>query len=232
MGIVLHLARCRGNALGPARARHRPCRPQDPASSRPLTRPGKRSRPCSPSVNTENLPAACPTACRGRASSRRASSFRRTPSFSARSRSAGPDLASSLDSELIAASARLNNALRRLGSGWGLFVEAQRFLSSAYPRGQLAAPGRGGGRSRTPARVRAGRGPLRVELLPDLHLGAAARPRGRARRTSSTRTAAARGTAQDDERRSLERDLHHFEKTVAEVTDILRSVLPEVGAAR
>jgi type IV secretory pathway VirB4 component len=43
----------------------------------------------------------------------------------------GPDLASSLDSELVSASARLNNALRRLGSGWGLFVEAQRFESSA-----------------------------------------------------------------------------------------------------
>src|SRR5579859_4660659 len=46
----------------------------------------------------------------------------------------GPDLASSLDAELMAASARLNNALRRLGSGWGLFVEAQRFESNQYPR--------------------------------------------------------------------------------------------------
>jgi type IV secretion system protein VirB4 len=45
----------------------------------------------------------------------------------------GPDLASSLDSELMSASARLNNALRRMGSGWALFVEAQRFASNAYP---------------------------------------------------------------------------------------------------
>ncbi len=45
----------------------------------------------------------------------------------------GPDLASSLDAELVAASGRLNNALRRLGSGWALFVEAQRFASSGYP---------------------------------------------------------------------------------------------------
>ena len=37
--------------------------------------------------------------------------FQRTLAFR------GPDLASSLDSELLAASARLNNALRRLGSG-------------------------------------------------------------------------------------------------------------------
>ena len=45
----------------------------------------------------------------------------------------GPDLASSLDSELVVVAARINNALRRLGSGWGLFVEAQRFESSVYP---------------------------------------------------------------------------------------------------
>src|SRR5580698_3289915 len=60
--------------------------------------------------------------------------FQRTLAFR------GPDLASSLDSELVAASARLNNALRRLGTGWGLFVEAQRFLSSAYPAVTWAHP--------------------------------------------------------------------------------------------
>ena len=52
----------------------------------------------------------------------------------------GPDLASSLDSELLGASARLNNALRRLGSGWALFIEAQRFLSSAYPAATWLSP--------------------------------------------------------------------------------------------
>src|SRR4051812_37953576 len=45
----------------------------------------------------------------------------------------GPDLASSLDSEFISAIARLNNALRRLGSGWSLFCEAQRFEANLYP---------------------------------------------------------------------------------------------------
>src|SRR5579859_7248650 len=48
----------------------------------------------------------------------------------------GPDLASSLDSEFAATIGRLNNAFRRLGSGWSLFVEAQRFASNAYPGGQ------------------------------------------------------------------------------------------------
>jgi type IV secretory pathway VirB4 component len=45
----------------------------------------------------------------------------------------GPDLASSSSSELISAVARLNNALKRLGSGWALFVEAQRFNANRYP---------------------------------------------------------------------------------------------------
>ena len=45
----------------------------------------------------------------------------------------GPDLDSATDAELVAASARLNGALRRLGSGWTLFAEAQRIPARAYP---------------------------------------------------------------------------------------------------
>ena len=47
-------------------------------------------------------------------------SFQRTAHFR------GPDLNSATQGELIATSARLNNALRRLGSGWALFIEAER----------------------------------------------------------------------------------------------------------
>jgi type IV secretion system protein VirB4 len=46
----------------------------------------------------------------------------------------GPDLASSSLSELVSGIARLNNALRRFGSGWPLFIEAQRHSASHYPR--------------------------------------------------------------------------------------------------
>ncbi len=45
----------------------------------------------------------------------------------------GPDLDSATAAELVATSARLNNALRRLGSGWAVFVEAQRNAANAYP---------------------------------------------------------------------------------------------------
>ncbi len=46
----------------------------------------------------------------------------------------GPDLDSATPAELVAVTARLNNALRRLGSGWALFVEAQRLPASDYPQ--------------------------------------------------------------------------------------------------
>lgn len=45
----------------------------------------------------------------------------------------GPDLDSATDTELMATTERLNNALRRLGSGWALFVEAERAPSCTYP---------------------------------------------------------------------------------------------------
>jgi type IV secretion system protein TrbE len=54
-------------------------------------------------------------------------SFQRTAKFR------GPDLDSAVPAELVAVTGRLNNALRRLGSGWAVFVEAQRHSAGAYP---------------------------------------------------------------------------------------------------
>ncbi|MDB5971176.1 MAG: conjugal transfer protein TrbE [Hydrocarboniphaga sp.] len=58
-------------------------------------------------------------------------SFQRTARFR------GPDLDSATQSELVATSARLNNALRRLGSGWALFVEAERCAAADYPQSEF-----------------------------------------------------------------------------------------------
>lgn len=44
----------------------------------------------------------------------------------------GPDLDSATPAELVAITGRLNNALRRLGSGWALFIEARRDPSAGY----------------------------------------------------------------------------------------------------
>jgi type IV secretion/conjugal transfer VirB4 family ATPase len=54
-------------------------------------------------------------------------SFQRTAKFR------GPDLDSAVPAELVAVAGRLNNALRRLGSGWAVFVEAQRHSAGVYP---------------------------------------------------------------------------------------------------
>src|SRR5215469_9144978 len=53
--------------------------------------------------------------------------FQRTARFR------GPDLDSATAAELVAITSRLNNALRRLGSGWAIFVEAQRLPANWYP---------------------------------------------------------------------------------------------------
>ena len=52
----------------------------------------------------------------------------------------GPDLDSSTEAELMATAARLNSALKRLGTGWALFVEAQRVPSRSYPESGFPDP--------------------------------------------------------------------------------------------
>src|SRR3546814_7225169 len=54
-------------------------------------------------------------------------------SFPRTARFRGPDLDSATPAELVSVTARLNNALRRLGSGWAVFVEAQRVPAISYP---------------------------------------------------------------------------------------------------
>src|SRR6202795_3327644 len=52
----------------------------------------------------------------------------------------GPDLDSATPAELVGTSARLNNALRRLGSGWAIFVEASRDAAQNYPLSDFQDP--------------------------------------------------------------------------------------------
>jgi type IV secretion system protein VirB4 len=61
-------------------------------------------------------------------------SFQRTARFR------GPDLDSAVPAELVAVAGRLNNAFRRLGSGWALFVEAERHPVGAYPASRFPDP--------------------------------------------------------------------------------------------
>jgi type IV secretion system protein VirB4 len=52
----------------------------------------------------------------------------------------GPDLDSSTPYELVAARARMNNVLRRLGSHWCVHVEASRRLAHVYPASDFPNP--------------------------------------------------------------------------------------------
>jgi len=61
-------------------------------------------------------------------------SFQRTLRFR------GPDLESATEAELVAASARANNILRRFGSGWALFFEAERIEALGYPESSFPEP--------------------------------------------------------------------------------------------
>ncbi|WP_234729413.1 conjugal transfer protein TrbE [Acidocella facilis] len=61
-------------------------------------------------------------------------------SFQRTARLRGPDLDSATPAELIGTTARLNNVLRRLGSGWAIFVEAQRSPANHYPDSQFPDP--------------------------------------------------------------------------------------------
>ena len=54
-------------------------------------------------------------------------------SFQRTLRYRGPDLDSATDAELVSITARLNNILKRFGTGWALFFEAERVAALGYP---------------------------------------------------------------------------------------------------
>uniref|UniRef100_UPI0035CA5F9D conjugal transfer protein TrbE n=1 Tax=uncultured Sphingomonas sp. TaxID=158754 RepID=UPI0035CA5F9D len=61
-------------------------------------------------------------------------SFQRTLAFR------GPDLESATEAELVSTCARANNVLKRFGSGWALFFEAERRAAPDYPPARFPDP--------------------------------------------------------------------------------------------
>jgi type IV secretion system protein TrbE len=61
-------------------------------------------------------------------------------SFQRTFRYRGRDLESATEAELVGICARTNNALRRLGSGWALFFEAERIEALGYPNSHFPDP--------------------------------------------------------------------------------------------
>jgi len=58
-------------------------------------------------------------------------------SFQKTFRYRGPDLESCTEDQLVAVTARVNNVLRRFGSGWAMFFEAQREEDHEYPHSEF-----------------------------------------------------------------------------------------------
>jgi type IV secretion/conjugal transfer VirB4 family ATPase len=58
-------------------------------------------------------------------------------SFQRTIRYRGPDLDSATEAELMSTMSRVNNVLKRFGSGWALFFDAQRVPASDYPRSRF-----------------------------------------------------------------------------------------------
>ncbi len=59
-------------------------------------------------------------------------------SFQATARFRGPDVRSATPEELVSFTARANNVFKRLGSGWAVYVEADRRPVAQYPNGDFA----------------------------------------------------------------------------------------------
>ncbi len=60
--------------------------------------------------------------------------------FQRSARFRGPDLESATEAALVAVCARINNVLRRFGSGWALFFEAERHPARDYPHSKFHDP--------------------------------------------------------------------------------------------
>ena len=61
-------------------------------------------------------------------------------SFQTSARFRGPDVRSSTPEELVSFSARANNVFKRLGSGWAVYIEAERREIRDYPTGAFPDP--------------------------------------------------------------------------------------------
>jgi type IV secretion/conjugal transfer VirB4 family ATPase len=135
----------------------------------------------------------------------------------------GPDLAASAAGELVSAAGRANNALKRLGSGWSLFIEAARRSAKPYPRSTWPTPASAiidAERRRSYERA----GALH-ESQYYLSLGWRT-PTERVKRLTSFFYDDPQPAPETDR---ITRDLDYFNKTCVETADILRGVFAELA---
>jgi type IV secretion/conjugal transfer VirB4 family ATPase len=140
----------------------------------------------------------------------------------------GPDLLASARPELITTVSRLNNALKRLGSGWSLFVEAQRLRSDNYAPSTWTHPAAWIVDYERRATFRTGTHfESNYYLTFAWQLPALAEHRA-ARLFSRTGPRRDGHTTATEDSVDARRDLGFFQKTIAEIVDILAAVFVEV----
>ena len=120
--------------------------------------------------------------------------------------------------------ARVNNVLKRFGSGWALFFEAERREAPGYPDSQLSRPGLVAGRRGAAGELRGRARPFREPLPSDPGLAAAGRRRG-ARRAGAGRAAPTPRSGATGARRSAA-----FVADTDRALDLLSGFMPEVRA--
>lgn len=134
----------------------------------------------------------------------------------------GADLESSTKEGLVAEMAKLNNALKRLGSGWTIFVEAQRRRARAYPESTF--PDKVSGLIDWERRKMFKEGDTHYESRYYLTL-----VYGPPKETKSRFFGwLLNGGEGDEERGEPEEYLEHFKDKVASIVGLLRGVFPYV----
>ncbi|MGN1289243.1 MAG: conjugal transfer protein TrbE, partial [Bradyrhizobium sp.] len=150
-------------------------------------------------------------------------SFQRTFRFR------GPDLESATEAELVAASARANNALRRLGSGWALFFEAERIEAQHYPKSEFPDAASWLVDEERRAAFEEGRQGQHFESR--YHLTLLYMPSSDAQaRTESALLERDRKREGDAGLRDWKRELSRFRDETERVLDLLSGFLPEIRA--
>lgn len=134
----------------------------------------------------------------------------------------GHDLASASPEQLLASVAKFNNALKRLGSGWSIHVEAQRFKSDGFPESDWKSfAAEMLENERREQFSKKGHYESRYFLTFTWKM-----PNDKAQLMERLFYKDESGTKSD----SVEQDLEHFQRTVNEITDIMSGVFEEVHA--
>ena len=146
-------------------------------------------------------------------------SFQRTLRFR------GPDLDSATEAELVGICARANNALRRLGSGWALFFDAERREALHYPHSVFPDPASWLVDEERRAAFEDGRIGRHFESRYHLTLLYMPPPDGQAQAES-----ALLDTGRDGRERDWRQELGGFADETGRVLDLLSGFMPEVWA--